>query len=366
MSKKSVGKKQFQSVKRFTYLLSDPFPEEKITLGITKKAVLDFLYKGGNPHSIGKELKIATSTTRQHLEELERKGLAVKPKIGRNSYGTKWKITEKGIFLIKKSVGFPAISIRIAQDQSVKHLPPNFNRGHSLNFKLKLPEILIGINNERRKEILNKAGFKYWDLNLFGGGQKIIHDDRKIHWTNRSIIIHSKEGESYFAESSNKSEDNSMIKILYSIKRLERKLDLSLSRNGHYSIKITKRHHALIKNALAMIYNKPNRKKLEIYDQKGLWLLIDNSFNLDELECVHSQTAVSDSNMMRDWANSKKKIFEEKGINLTDENILENFNETDERIKKLSEQSLQLSQVLEQVNNNVINLTKIVVKEKSK
>lgn len=363
MKKKNIGKNKNQSTKRLTYLLSDPFPEEKITLGFTKKKVLDLLYKGENPHSIGKKLGIATSTTRQHLEELERKGLSIKPLINERSYGTKWKITEKGIFLLKETVGFPTISTRVAREQSVKHLPPNFNRGHSLDFKIKLPNNLVGWSNEKRRKILKEGNFEYKELNLFGGGQKIIHDERKVHLTNSSIIIHSRKGESHFAESSNKSEDNATIKILYSLKRLEKRLGLSFSINGHYAIKITKRHHALIKNSLAIIYNKKKKERLQVYDENGLWLHIDNSFNLDELECVHSKTAKKDAEMMREWANSKKRLFKDKGVNLTDETIYNNIKETDTRLKLISEQNIKLSQVMEQLNNNLIKLTGIVVKK---
>jgi len=349
---KSGGISQNQSARKFTYLLSEPFPVEEIKLGITRKQVLDFLYKGGNPHSISESLKIARSTTTEHLKRLQKHGLAQKPE----GYGTLWQITEKGKFLVEKSVGIPVKSIRVAARQSVKsvkYLHSDFNRGHALQFKLRLPGKWT---NEERKQLLEELGIPYKNLNLFGGGQGIEFRGKKAHLTNSSIIIY--DSEDHFAISAQKSEDNASIKILYLIKALEREFGKLLSISGKYAIKITKRHHALIKNAIAEIYNKPKRTKLEVYDEKGLWLLIDNSWNLGELECVHSVTGVENAEGMREIMNS----FKRTDFKVTSDFVLGNFKETDERIKKLSEQSLQLSQVMEQMNGNIIRLTHIVMK----
>lgn len=345
-----------QSVGRFTYLLSDPFPVEKITLGTTKKQVLEFLYKGGNPHSISNYLKISRPTTIQHLEELRKKGLTMKGIENKDNYGDPWLITKKGKFLIEKCVGFPVKSTRVTPNQSVKYLPPDFNRGHALQFKLKLPKGIRNWTSKERKELLESIGIPYKNLNLFGGGQGIEFRDKKIHLTNSSIIIY--DSESHFAITAEKSEDNASIKTLYLIRALERELRNNFSINGKYAIRITKRHHALIKNAMAEIYNKPKRVKLEVYDENGLWLLVDNSWNLGELECVHSRTGVPDADGMREVMNS----FKRTGFKVTSEFVIEHLDEIGEMMKKSSETQMALSQVIKQMESNVIHLTKNMIK----
>lgn len=338
-----------------TYLLSDPFPMEEITLSEVKYEVLKLLYKGGNPHSISKIIKKAKSTTLQHLQELAAKGLAQKGEKNRAQYADLWKITPKGSFLIEKGVGFSVKSTRVAERQSVKYLPSDFNRGHALQFKIALPNEWT---NEERERILTELGIDFKRLNLFGGGHAIVFKHKKIHLTRSSVILY--DSADYFAPTAVNSEDNAYLKTLYLIKDLERLLKVNWSFGNHYKIRISKRHHALIKNGLAQLYNTPKREKLEVYDGKGLWLLIDNSFNLNELEAVHSNTAVPDADGMRQIINS----FKATDFKVTSDYILDKFKETEDRIKKVSEEALQISQVLDQLNKNDIKITKLILKDK--
>lgn len=49
------------------------------------------------------------------------------------------------------------------------------------------------------------------------------------------------------------------------------------------------------------------RRRSFVYDEKGLWLLIDNSYNLNELETVHPKTAIDDNETVQDAFNSIKQ-----------------------------------------------------------
>ncbi len=356
-----------QSVSKFTYLLSSPFPVEKITLGKIKYEVLELLYYRGNPHSISRSLKKGRSTIIQHLEELEKKGLAYKPeKDGKKIFGLRWQITDKGRFLIEKSVGFPVKSSRVASRQSAKTdtYPPNYNRGHALQFRIELPSKLT---NEAREKLLRAAEIEFKSINIFGGGQGFVFMDKKVHLTSSSIIIY--DSEDHFAIDAEKSEDNATIKTLYFIRNIERELNLLLSIDKHYKIKITKRHHALIKNALAEIYNKSKEKRLEVFAEDGLWLLIDNSWNLNELECVHSVTGKKDADGMQEIMNS----FRRTDFKATSEFVLETFenlkrNEEEiiATIKKGSEREIMLTQWISQLENNFAHLTKFVYQGRGK
>ncbi len=242
---------------------------------------------------------------------------------------------------------------RVAQspkDINLYSLDPDTVRGHAFLFRVRLPEDLKNWDNENRVRILEKLKIKYKELtHLFGGGQGISFRGRKIHLTNKSIIIYEKA--SYFAETSSKSHGLAMIKILYLIKALEQRLRagyMGFSIKGKYEIKTARQHYSLIKNALAKIYDKEGRK-LAVYDEKGQWLLIDNSFNLHELECVGPETAKDDNEHVRTFFNSiKKGEFEEMKTELL---------ETKDLLKNISTKQMMTGQVLDQMSTNVIKIT---------
>ncbi len=353
-TKKSVGKSANQPAVptpiKYTYLLSGKFPMEEIILGNTKRNVLEFIYKGGNPHSISNDLKIARSTTIQHLKELRKKGLVKKGLNDAGNYGDLWNITQKGTYLMEKSVGFHVKSTRVGMG----HYKTDHVRGHSFMFVLSVPKT---DNWNRREEILKEMKIPYKKLNIFGGGQGILFQGRKIHLTNKSVIVFEKE--SYISELAKKSQSQAVNNFLRLIKSLERKLNLNLSFEGRYRFRVARQHYALIKNALAKQYNKQG-KKLEVYNDKGLWFLIDNSFNLNEAETVHPKSAVPDNEKVQNFFNSLKENP------ITSKEILDNFSELKGMLKGTSDNQIQLSQVLDQMDKNMIKITKIIFDEKNK
>lgn len=215
-------------------------------------------------------------------------------------------------------------STRVAEPQSDKSfdtLKPDSIRGHAFQFKLGIPNSISKWTNERREKVLKKIGMNYTPLNhIFGGGQKLVINDKKVHLTNKSIILYDKG--SYFSENSRESLSLAIENSLNIIKVLEKKLKVSFAEKEKYKIKVTRQHYSMIKNALAMMYNKKTGKNLSVYDDKGLWLIIDNSWNLNELECVHPRTAIDDSEGMQNWMNSMKVT----GFKVTPEFILETMN----------------------------------------
>lgn len=359
--KKREGVNKHQSAAKrsakYTYLLSGEFPLEEIILGETKRNVLEFIYKGGNPHSISKELKIARSTTIQHLQELRKKGLTKKGHDDKGRYGEPWLITKKGCHLIEKSVGFPVKSSPVTKI-TPQTPPPHFRmkqdsvRGHAFMFKLAIPK---NQSWEKREERLKQKEIQYKKLSLFGGGEGIEFKGRKIHLTSKSIIVYEKE--SFISETAKKSKSRAIHNFLRLIKNLERKLNYDFSFKGRYKFRVSRQHYALIKNALATQY-EDEKKKLHVYTDEGLWFLIDNSFNLNEAETVHPRTGVKDNEKVQNFFNSLKKDP------LTTTEIKSNFNEVKEMIKESSENQIQLSQLLKQMQGNLIQITKIIRERK--
>lgn len=356
----------------FTYLLSPPFPLEEIKLRYMKYNVLKFLYKKGNPHSISKRLNIARPTVIQHLEELEKMGLVeFEKENGRRKYASPFKISDKGKHLIEKSVGFPAKSSRVVQTKrgtsKQKYSPDDIN-GHAFVFTLVIPKDLK--EWKRRREILEKRGISYEPLTHFfnSEGEKLIVNARKIHFTGKSIIIY--ESAEYISKLSKQSQSKAIYHFEVFLRIFERMLGMnlkhSLGNRQAYKYRVSRQHYALIQNSLAKQYNA-EKKKLEVYNGRGqMMYLIDNSpterlkTGENHFEAVHPKTSPEDITPAQTFF---KKIVDHP---LDPEEIKNNLDETSERIKKLSEQSLQLSQVLEQINSNVINLTKIVIKDKDK
>ena len=356
----SVGKKNQAAVKsvgKKTYLLSDQFPMEEITLGETKKEVLDLIYKKGNPTSISKELKVARSTTIQHLNELRNKGLVKKGRNDENTYGDPWLVTEKGIYLREKCVGFPAKSSRVGRTN--RGTLDDIN-GHAFVFTLELPKLTKW---DKRTETLENKGISSEELtHLFGGGQKILLDGRKIHVTNKSIIIY--ESESYISELAKKSKSKAIYHFKILLKKLEKIFDEDFKQLGRYKFRVSRQHYALIQNSLAKQYNAEN-KKLEVFNGRGrLMYLIDDSktkeniFGENHFEAVDSESSDKDITPVQNFFKALPEYP------TTTKEILENFKETNERLKKLSEQNLQISQVMEQQQKNIVEVIKMNFKGK--
>lgn len=368
LSKKSVGflDKEtglFLYEGEFTYLLSHPFPEEEINLRYMKYNVLNFLYKRGNPRSISKALKISRPTATQHLEELEKKDLVTFTKEkGKRKYGSPFIITERGKFLIEKSVGFPKKTSRVVRAKRTTFKDDDIN-GHAFVFTLEIPKDLKQWNN--RRKIMNERGIEFDPLTHFfnSEGEKLIINGRKIHFSNRSIIIY--ESSEYISKLAQQSKSRAIYHFEVFLRIFEKILGINLkhsvgrSRLG-WKFRISRQHYALINNSLAKQYNV-EKKKLEVYNGRGrIIYLIDNSpterytHGENHFEAIHPVTSITD-------IEPAQRFFKElPNSPVSPKEIKANFQETDERIKKLSEQSLQLSQVLQQMNKNLIHITKTI------
>ena len=183
---------------------------------------------------------------------------------------------------------------------SGRSLEPNNVRGHGFLFKLELPENFR--NWDKREEILSKLMIKF-DPYYVGGvkrGQRLTAQKTKVALTDRSILVNFPE--SYIRETATLAQKDAVAKFLRVIKHLERILRANFSEFGKYKFRVSRQHYALIKNSLARQYLEDN-KKLHVYSGRGLWLLIDNSYNLEELETVHKDTAVKDNHKVQDFFN---------------------------------------------------------------
>ncbi len=299
----------------------------------TRRVNFDFtifqhIARGSWPMKISKDLNLSKQRVGYYISSLKDRNL-----IKMNHQGV-WEIVRN--YELKESKKSTRVH-RLTPDTSHKSFDsfqPDTIRGHAYQFKLELPANLH--NWDRREELLQRLNISYEPLKyLFGGGQKIVFKGRKIHLTNNSIIIYEKA--SYFAEKSEDALSRAMMDVLVLIRSLEYELRANFAyAQGKWKVKPTKQHYALIKNALAGLYNKPKKEKLEVFDGKGLWLLIDNSWNLEELEAVHSVTSPVDSQGIKGWMNSMKAT----DFKVTPEFVLNSLAENSKQMKEAVELNL--------------------------
>jgi hypothetical protein len=104
-----------------------------------KRIVLELLSKGGNPHSISKNLQKAKSTIVEHLQGLRSLGLATKGKS--NSYGELWVITEQGKQYLEGSVSITMYERKgSVSSQGVRQTWLDHSRSHNIKIKFQVQE----------------------------------------------------------------------------------------------------------------------------------------------------------------------------------------------------------------------------------
>lgn len=131
-----------------------------------------------------------------------------------------------------------------------------------------------------------------------------ILDRNRIHLYKNSIKIYS--GQSFYADAPEKALYNSMPYWNRFLVRLENNLKVLFLKGDNLNIRIVKVHFAETQNEIAKEY-EASGDSLKIYAREDgkLWLTIDNSFKLQELETSHSKTAQPDitrvTKHLNDW-----------------------------------------------------------------
>jgi len=323
---------------------------EEVKKSTESKNFYLFIYNqiklGKNPSKIAKELRISKQKLNYYIRFLKENGY-----IRKISYGV-WETAKPLTKEVKKST-------RVALNNSKKiftSLKPDSVRGHAFQFKLLLPSELR--NWHRKEEILQQLGIPFKKLAI-KGAISITHNGKKIWLTNKSIIIYEKE--SFISETAKESKSLAIYHFLKIIKSLEKTLKADFSFGGTYKFKVTRQHYSLIKNALAKQYDKEG-KKLNCYTADGLWLVIDNSYNLHETETLHPKTAVKDNEKIQNFFNGIKVIegytpqFVLSAITQNAQN-LDNYAKYltahIDSVKKLGQSVEELTHIIKQLSNKI-------------
>lgn len=275
--------------------------------------IVDAINTGTNLASLRRDLNMKESAFQYHLSILKKQGV-----IRKVGYGT-WEIidqpqTAKKTTTVSSYVGadkYPTSQTKICSSPAVlsqgelSQFVPDAVRAHAFVFTLQVRSNLRNWNCKKRVEFMTRKEIPFKQLNIRGGGQRIIIKGKKIWLLDRSIIIYDKS--SYFAEDALRAKGTALSKHISIIKHIERLLHVSFLIGDDYKFKVSRQHYALIQNALAKQYNTLG-EKLEVRNGRGLWFLIDNSYNLNEAETVHPSSAATDNMKVQGYFNGIKEM----------------------------------------------------------
>jgi DNA-binding transcriptional ArsR family regulator len=310
-----------------------PVPTSRLPPTSSRLSVLAYLEAGLNPAKIAVKMNLSDSTIQYHISALKKQGT-----IHKVGYGT-WEILESPVEEKKTPRGSTRVGTaetpqprrhpREISQVSLTRFQQDAVRGHAFRTRFQVPHNLRNWNNEKRTQYLTAHGIPFKHLKIGGEGQRILVKDRKVWLLNKAIIIY--DTASYFAEAALEAKSKAIATHLSIIKHIERLLHTSFLVGSDYKFKVSSQHYALIYNALAKQYNEEG-EKLEIRTAKGAWLLIDDSYNMQELETIHPTTAMTDNKKVLGFFNSLKDnplttdfIFEAmSGIQQSQQTITDN------------------------------------------
>lgn len=229
--------------------------------------IISEIKKGNNPAKISKKHNINKKTLQNYLRYLKNNRI-----IEKESYGV-WKVLKEVLISSK------ATSLK-------KQI-----RGHAFNWRVRFKE---NIYWERR---LKKYNIKYQLIGINKSTPRIIFNGKKIWFTKTGLVIY--EPQSFFSQSSFTSKGMAVWELDKTIKALGRHLKINLER---YEFTTSREHYGMIKNELAKQYNDKG-EKLYIRDNKGIWMWIDFSHSIHELETNEPKN----SRGVQNWFNDMKK-----------------------------------------------------------
>lgn len=115
----------------------------------------------------------------------------------------------------------------------------------------------------------------------------------------KSFEVYFKPSWSGFAESADASYGLALGELREVVGEFQRLLGVRLP--GKLRFSVGRQHYALVRNELARDYLDRGVKLGLVGEDGKLWLLIDNSLQLEELETVHAERARPDNDKVKAW-----------------------------------------------------------------
>lgn len=264
--------------------------------------VLDLIKSGYSPSKITKKFKIPKGTLAYHVGKLKRLGC-----IERKGYGV-WDYLK------------PLKEVRKVPKGSMKGQKSNISkkeiRGHAFIWKIEFVEPYDW------KRILKYYRKKKLNFRLICNKKvpRTIFNNRKIWLTKKGLTIY--EPLDFFGKSSFEVKGIAVFEMDKLIKGLLKEIGLKFR---PYRFTTSREHYGMIKNELARQYNN-KKEKMHVRSEDGdIWLWIDDSKGLGELETDEPNVSRQVQNF---WNTHKKHKFK-----VDADFILENFKESAKQIK---------------------------------
>lgn len=298
-----------------------------------------WLKQGLSPKKICQKLNISYRVISYHLNSLKLNGY-----INKIGYGT-WQVTEKEL-----------------TNETRYGNSPKEVRGHAFRFQLQIKRYKEW--EQAKNFFLNQLTKKKINYSILKNGVVSFNFKNKKVWLCPNFTVHFffRRGESIFTRTAKESYILAYDRILSVIKSLESNLkaDFSFS-NGLYRLKVLKQHYALVNNEVAKDYRTKGINFIEFRNKKGeLWGLIDNSYNLSELETVHPKTAIKDNDKLKNLINSIPVApftgFDIQDIKKELQEQLETASLNVQMTKSLQEQIVTITSILEHLKNQQITI----------
>lgn len=188
------------------------------------------------------------------------------------------KLREKGFLGVKNMEGLKSdVYFKPFKSVSVKKNTPISTGNHKIRL--------------HRQQFNIKILYKKNDYYI-RSGKTLKIDNNTIKLNKHTIDIYS--NTDFIGDTAEEAYKQSIEYWFSLFHRLEHRLNIILVKDGYQNIREVQSHYAEVNNELAQDYNK-NDHKLRIKGKDGkTWLLVDNSFNLNELETIHPETAKED------------------------------------------------------------------------
>ena len=272
--------------------------------------IISEIKSGNSPSQISKKHNISLQNLNYYLGKMKKDGLITKV-----DYGV-WKVLKE----LKKTS-------KASQDK--KEI-----RGHGFNWRIKLKRKYDWIKH------LNKRNLSYKMIGINSSTPRIIFRNKKIWLTQTGMVIY--EPMSFFEKDGITAKKTAVYELKNTIELLGRKMSIDFT--NQWGFTTSREHFGQIKNALAKQYNDKG-EKIYIKDDKGIWLWIDDSHSLSELETTEPLV----SKQVQNWYNDHKK----HKFEVSPSWILNAFNQSNNAITGLTQ-----TQVMNA--NNIIKHQKVL------
>ena len=303
--------------------------------------------RGLSPKQIADKYKMSKQRIDYYIQRLKRNGYI--EKIGRGVWKTLKNYEKVSQNEPKDTPSFSQNLVKMSLDK----LPPDTVRGHAFTFVLRLPDIK---NWDKREEYLLRRNVPFKKVGFGGLVQSFVFKGFRIWLGAKSVTVYFPKWKHYFSDKAVDGQNFAIYDFRELVKSLESFLSCSFKINRDYKFKVSKQHYALIKNSLAIQYNRDGQKLQVRNDDGELWFLIDDSLNLDEAETVHSRSAIPDNDKV-------KAFFNEVKSGASFEGVVDKFNQQDKVNDLILGKFKDNSRIIYEINNNIKMILEYIAKK---